>query len=95
MIDEEFDAIYIYTNSPTPIGTKIIEIDYFNVAKDQLGRIVILRLVWKYYLSQEQQLRHVYLFYYEYYQAACLNHNSMKLEELAWVLLLLICKMVL
>ena len=76
------------------IGTKTIEIDYFNIDKDQLDITVILRTVWEHYLSQEQQVRHVYLFHYEY-QAACLNHNSMKLEELGWVLLLLICRTVL
>jgi hypothetical protein len=70
------------TNAPMPIGTKTIEIDYFNIVKDQLGRTVILRPVWEYYLLQEQQVRHVYLFHYEYL-AACLNYNSMKLEELA------------
>jgi hypothetical protein len=95
MIDEEFDShLDMHTNALMPIGTSTIEIDYFNIAKDQLGRIVILRPEWKYYLLQEQQVRHVYLFHYEY-QAPCLNHNSMKLEELAWALLLLICKMVL
>jgi hypothetical protein len=95
MIDEEFDShLYMHTNALMPIGTSTIEIDYFNIAKDQLGRIVILRPEWKYYLLQDQQVRHVYLFHYEY-QTACLNHNSMKLEELAWVLLLLICRTVL
>jgi hypothetical protein len=82
MIYEEFDAhLYIY-QAPMPIGTKIIEIDYFNIARDQSSRTVILRPVWKYYLSYEQQSRHVYLFHYEY-QAACLKHNSMILKELA------------
>jgi hypothetical protein len=79
MIYEEFDAHLYIHQAPMPIGIKTIEIDYFNIAKDQLGRIVILRPEWKYYLLQDQQVRHVYLFHYEY-QAACLNHNSMKLE---------------
>jgi hypothetical protein len=39
------------TNAPMSIGTKTIEIGYFNIVKDQLGRTVILRPVWEYYLS--------------------------------------------
>jgi hypothetical protein len=92
--DEEFDAHLYIHQAPIPIGTKNIEIDYFKIVEDQLGRTVILRPVWEYYLSYEQHGRHVYLFHYDY-QATCLNHNSMKLEELAWVLLLLICRTVL
>jgi hypothetical protein len=43
--DEEFDSHLYIHNAPMPIGTKTMEIDYFNIAKDQLDRTVILRPV--------------------------------------------------
>ena len=39
----------MHTNAPIPIETKNIEIDYFKIVEDQLGRTVILSSVWEYY----------------------------------------------
>ena len=65
MIYEEFDAHLYIHQAPMPIGIKTIEIDYFNIAKDQLGRIVILRPEWKYYLllNREDRFKNIHLFY--------------------------------
>jgi hypothetical protein len=91
--DEEFDSHLYIHNAPIPIGTKTMEIDYFNIAKDQLDRTVIKTSLKILFIARATE-QTCLLIHYEY-QATCLKHNSMKLEELAWVLLLLICRMVL
>jgi hypothetical protein len=46
MISKEYDS-HLCTLIPT--GTKTIEIDYYNIIKDQLGRTVILTKDIKWY----------------------------------------------